>query len=92
MKHLWHQLLERLTLRKVYSIAFPCDQTIELWTGEWPQSKKPVYTFLGREAWRTTSRGQADEVVCMIIKSGHPDPMVSNAQWEFLLNREDWTW
>lgn len=86
------QLLKRLTLRKVYTIAFPCDQTIELWTGRWPKSKEPVYTFLGRDAWRTPNKFIADEMALLIIESGHPTPMVSNPTWEFLLNREDWTW
>lgn len=80
-------------LRKVYTIAFPCDQTIEYWTGTTYPQEAVRYTFLGRKAWRTGSKDKAYKAANMLeMVLGIPGPMVGEPVWEFLLNREDWTW
>lgn len=82
----------RLKLRKVYTIAFACDQTIEYWTGSFEFPNIDVrFTHLGKNAWRSDSKADADKFR-RLIEDGGGEPMVSLPTWEFMLDREDWTW
>lgn len=83
---------EVLGARRVYTIAFACDQTLEYWTGsfEFPDNAAR-FTFLGKEAWRTADKREAEKYM-KLIEAGGGEPMLGNPQWEFLLNKEDWTW
>lgn len=84
-----NSLLKRLGVRRVYCIAFPCDQTMMYWTGAY--GGDAAYTFLGREAWRTTDRGEADTWIQWAERYDNTG-FVTNVCWEWQLNREDWTW